>query len=346
MKKIYRLLWLALCAGAAVVLLCAAAGAVDLSQPCAVTVQAGGPDFAEDLAQADVVIDLYEIAGAYETEGYDALSWQFIAPYDELTIGDTMDADAWRSLAQSAAQIALTDGVPVVTGAPAGTRVEAMNDGTPLPPGLYLVIARGAQVEDYIVRGTDEDGSETLSTTAWSPEYVYSYLPELISLPSREDVVLSEDGDEESQPGDWIYDVTAALKPSRDPRNGFIRIDKTLLRYDSSETPMFVFDVEAELDGEVVFSDVLPMTFLSAGTKSITLEMPVGAVVTVTEQYSGASYRLVTEAEQTVTVTAEEIAAVSFTNDYTPSSSVGHGISNHFTYDGETWQWIQSDGDE
>ena len=72
--------------------------------------------------------------------------------------------------------------------------------------------------------------------------------------------------------------------------------------------------------------------------------LPAGSVVTVTEVYSGASYTLVSEGTQTVTLDSSATFRVEFENDYTPTRTGGHGIVNHFEYSDESgWGWTQLD---
>ncbi len=132
---------------------------------------------------------------------------------------------------------------------------------------------------------------------------------------------------------------------SREPRFGSVAIEKSLLTYESAEPATFVFDIRAELDGTVVYSNVIAMTFTSAGERRELIDrIPVGAEVTVREIYSGARYRSTAATEGTVVVSAEEIGVVSFENDYAETPTGGHGIINRFTFDGETWRWEQTDG--
>ena len=70
--------------------------------------------------------------------------------------------------------------------------------------------------------------------------------------------------------------------------------------------------------------------------------IPAGAKVTVTEVYSGAGYRLVSEPQQTAEISADEIVTVEFDNTYDHGLNPGYGVTNHFDYDeDEGWQWTQ-----
>lgn len=179
------------------------ARAVDLDQECSLTVS---PGEAEDLQNADVVLDLYQVARAVPVSGYDTYAYEAVAPYgdlaDALADSQSLTNEKYQELSQQAAEITLTQGNTIakkIDGASAGEKIEG------LEAGLYLVIARGSEIADYVTKAVDETGSEKLATIAWSDEYVYTYLPELISLPGKEAV----DGTiNTANPGDWLYDAS------------------------------------------------------------------------------------------------------------------------------------------
>lgn len=102
--------------------------------------------------------------------------------------------------------------------------------------------------------------------------------------------------------------------------------------------------MEAELDRdgktETVYSDVLTLSFSETGTKTLSVELPIGARVTVTEVYTGASYERSGGAQtQSVTVTADEVARVHFTNRWNGGTIGGTSVTNHFTFSIEKSQW-------
>ena len=62
----------------------------------------------------------------------------------------------------------------------------------------------------------------------------------------------------------------------------------------------------------------------------------------MTEVYSGAGYRLVSEPQQTAEISADEIVTVEFINTYDNGLNLGYRVTNHFDYDeDEGWQWTQ-----
>lgn len=309
------------------------ARAVDLDAECSLTVNAGSSQLAEDLERANVVLDLYKVADAVPVAGVDTYDYEMTEPYAKLEIPNEPAQEDWVALAQQAAEIALDGGIPAVAEAEAGKPVRH------LEAGLYLIIARGKDLEDYVTTVSDEDEIERIATVAESWEYKYTYLPELVSLPGKP---ADENGGlSTSNPGDWMYEVTINLKPSQSSRLNSIEIVKNLTGFNPGGPATFVFSVEATRNGWTVYSDVKSMVFTQAGTQSITIDnLPIGADVTVTEIYSGASYSLETPGTQTMKVSAEEVASVSFTNSPTTEIKTGGSITNSFSYDEEgDWIW-------
>ncbi len=164
-----------------------------------------------------------------------------------------------------------------------------------------------------------------------------------------------------SNPGEWIYELVgmdaAESKPALSGRFAALRIDKELTEYLTGKPATFVFTVEAMLRDSLVYSNVVSLTFTGPGTQSelIVDKIPVGAVVTVTEAYSGATYQVAADsaAVQTVTMTnaapedADFSNVASFRNLYDGSGRRGSAITNHFEYAddgtgaGPVWNWTQ-----
>ena len=317
-----------------------AAQAVDLSQKCGLTITSGT---IEDLKNANVVIDLYKVADAEANPDYDTYGYRLAPAYAGLQDGlaANPDNDGWRTLAAAAADVALKGEVPVAQ-VDDGVRIDNLDCG------LYLMIARGKDVKDYT--GTDEEGG--LVTIARSGEYVYSFFPELVSLPSTQNLT-GEPGQEiMTSDGTWLYDVSAVLKPAQAVRFGSLEIVKNLPVYDAAAPATFVFQVEAYTDetrSEVVYSNVASVSFTAAGSQSVLLEkvIPVGAYVEVTEVYSGTAYEVSGSGVQTAVIEAGSTASVNFTNTYNGGGNNGGAIINHFSYapdpdDPEKgWDWNQ-----
>lgn len=305
-----------------------AAELVDISRPCSLTVRcANAEELPEDLEKAGVVVDLYQVAGAVLSEDREWYSFALYPPFEQLELKNNLSAAQWRALSQKAAGIALSSGAvqPVRADIPIGTRIENLD------AGLYLMAARGGGLEDYVDTNADGD----IVTKACTGGYTYTFLPELIALPGS-----APDTDK------WLYDVEIVLKMQweKNEQYGSVKIVKTLEGYDGSHGPaVFVFDVEVELDGKNVYSNVVTIVFDKPGVEQLLVEgIPVGARVTVTEVYSGACYTLVTDKTKTVTISAaQEILTVSFTNRYDERPNGGHGITNHFRYGEDGWKLEQ-----
>lgn len=331
-----------------------AAGFIDLKNPCSMKilpVDPGETYLAEDLAEADIVYDVYQIAEAVEVPGYDTYTYEFVSnefgDYTGLEYNKDFTNEQWMQMAQKAAGLTLkTDGAPPVV-AEGVTNAEVKN----LPCGLYLVIARGRGIEDYFERVTDEEGNTTIVSIAYSDEHIYRFAPALVSLPGRQ----AAPGGSTSDTTPWVYDLTVTLKPEQGPRYGRLEIVKTLESYETRDPATFVFDVTATLPDRrdngkvnVVYSNVVTITFTEPGGKSVLLEkkLPVGASVTVREVYSGAVYEQTSVDPDPVTIAADEIVQVEFSNEYNEEHKGGGSVNNHFTYDGDTWvpEQIYDDG--
>lgn len=312
-----------------------AARAVDFDRECSLTVLSGSVDFEEELKDANVVVDLYQVAQAREVSGYDTYTYEFLEGFESLVLSENPDAEEWKSLSQKAAEIAFSGREPAVKGVPFGEKISGMKCG------LYLVIARGADVSDYVVTVEDEAGNKSLATIANSGEYTYSVAPALVSLPEKD---ADENGNiSTDSAGDWKYDVTAALKMERDVRYGSLEIVKTLKSYETKDPATFVFLVEAKTGDQLVYSDVASISFTSPGEKKTLLtRIPVGAEVTVTEIYSGAVYQPETGDTQKTVIAADEVVSVSFTNRYDETNNGGGAVTNHFEYNSDTgWGWTK-----
>ena len=333
---------------------------------CSLTIYPEDPDkeeadrFGEDLAEAGVVVDLYQIARAVKTSGNDTYHYELMPGYDLKIPGaegdqaerDQQFAGSWEALAQQAAGIVLDEnspGIPVTgSGVPAGSRIEGLD------AGLYLIVARGSElteVSDYKmeIRQEDVTGEESvkIATIASSGQHSYAFLPQLVSLPAKPadaDGVINT-----ANPGDWLFDMAVNLKPERLSRYGALEIIKTLSEYetmgDIRESATFVFEVTGRMNDEVVYSNVESITFTAAGQESVILDrIPAGAEVTVTEVYSGSSYELTVPGDRTAVIAADSVVSVEFENVYDGRRTNGHGIKNQFVYDEEAgrWNWYSS----
>ena len=302
------------------------AKAIDLSRKCSLTIKPGSDEL-KKLDQANLTIDLYKVADALPDSTYDTYSYDVadgvnlskdIETYEGLA---ELDNEDWRELAQDAAKSVLKEN--------AGIKPE--KDSKDLSCGLYLVVAHG-NLENYV----SENKDHKLVTVAYADEYKYSFLPQLISLPSTVKEI-GEDGFTTAG-GNWEYNVTVTtLKPSQELRFGDLEIIKDVVTFENTTDATFVFDVVARMDGqdEPVFSNVYAVTFSEAGRRKIEIKgkIPVTAKVTVKEVYSGASYEVTTDDTQTTVIKApgRDTASVTFENKYDKHRKHGYGIVNKFS---------------
>ena len=297
---------------------------VSLSTPCTVTVRPCGQEdraFAADVATAKVRVDLYRVAEAQANVGADGFRLTPVTPFEGLSIPSSPTADQWRRLAKAAGAVAFGQ-LDTLTPAYTGMADEAISG---LSAGLYVAIAHGDDITNYV-----QTEGETTLTVARSARYTYLYEPELVLLPARKE-----------GRSVWQYSLTVTLKPERAQRSGGVEVVKTLSTLTVGEKATFVFRVAVDDRPARVYA----LDFSEAGRASFRLEeLPAGASVTVTEVYSGASFRLTTPQEQTVTVAGDEVATVSFTNEYVPSDRTGYGILNRFVYAADGWQWNNGGG--
>ncbi len=289
-----------------------AANAIDPDRIGSLTINVSDTStYGADIQNASIHVNLYKIADMDNTGAFTSTSNFSEMKIEEIPSG----SEDWETSSLQAKQIVEEKQLD----ADGSFDVE---DGSgsyePLQHGLYLVLAQDTNTENYS----------------------YSFNPYIISIPDNYYYQTKDEKDDE-----WIYDVSAGLKPERTPRYGSLKIIKTLNAYNASlKETTFVFSVEGkDDDGNVVYSNVVSTTFDSTGSKEAILDqIPSGLHVTVKEVYSGASYTLVSDAEQYGTILADETIEVDFTNTYNDELKPGTGVTNHFDYsDDSGWIWTQ-----
>lgn len=330
-----------------------ASGELNLGKTNSLTVNAFDPanndedykeKFVEDLKSANVVVDLYKVANAKKTVGsdgyeHDGYDYELISGYESLHIsGKNMDSDAWYLEAQKAARIALgleseTGLTPDKRGSKAGTKIEDLS------AGLYLVIARSEELvetKDYVMPMYSNDDSETgeIGTSALSESKVYTFRPELISLPGL--LTGEERPAGETNSYAWNYDLSVNLKALQTERYGKLELKKTLQKYEASQKASFVFHVTAEQNGRVVYDNIFSVDLNGLGTKNVLdplLELPAGAKVTVEQIYGTPGYELVSAKSQEVMIPGGNTASLEFVSTYNKGQAGGGKvIKNQFTY--------------
>lgn len=312
-----------------------AATRIETERRCSLTVSldvagsAGSQDaYRQDFEQMVIPVSVYKVADVDVTG-------QRYTPTDNFTgmdfTGLMSDHEAaaavWNTLAEEAA--AMVD--PDTTKDSGNTEVKMQDAGisqgkvADLDTGLYLVMPGAVFNPDYTVR--------------------YTFMPYLTALPSSEYTLTGSGSDE------WNYDTVVGLKPDGEHQFGRLNITKSLLNYNETLGPTtFVFRIKGvDRDGITRYEEVESMTFSAAGSENITLEqIPAGLMMTVTEEYSGASYEYVGSNEEQVLIWSEEAvlvgagpeASVTFENRYGGGSQGGYGVTNHFESDGAGgWMW-------
>lgn len=288
-----------------------AANGIDVDEDCSIHFELSGDldkEFSE-LKDLEVPVKLYKVADVTVSGIYNSLE-EYKGLDLEKVDSDTTAAQ-WEEMAQKAQEI-VTE--------------------TKKEPTTEVVLENGKGVAENLKTGMYLVAAEEVLSTG----YAYQFTPFLISLPNNYYATSGND--------DWVYDVTTSLKPEKESRLGSLIIDKTLDSFNATlGSATFVFQIEAELDGENVYSDVVSMVFDAAGTKSLTVSgIPAGAQVTVTEVYSGANYELTTAASQNVTIVADSDEApeanavhAAFTNTYNDGMNGNASVVNHFSVNDE-----------
>ena len=147
---------------------------------------------------------------------------------------------------------------------------------------------------------------------------------------------------------EWVYELTGSkalgLKPQKTDRYGDLKIVKNLNVYNETiDGATFVFQVEAtktDIDTQetkTVYSNVVAIDFNAPGQKEVIIQdIPAGADVTVTEIYTGASYKLTSDVAKTTVIIADgedgAPATVDFSNTYDYRLNGGNGVVNSFIY--------------
>lgn len=347
-----------------------AQAAPDLETPCTLTIQRKS-----ETKQGDITVDLYKVAEAVPVNGYDAYQLELLDAYSgfesklDAAMGQGTQqpegANAlYRELAQDLAGAVLPKKAPPAGGTEQtlptpdySIEIPAAGNGkgtAQVLPGMYLVIAHGAGLspERYTTSVKEEGtGAEKIATAAYSGGYIYTYLPELISLPMRS---IGEGGTPTGSfgtdgKGEWLDILTVTLKSEEDTELAGLIIEKHFTNPDGAAIPGTegcVYQIEATLDGETVYSNSKALMYKDAvnGTGTVVLEkiIPVGAQITVTEVYDGAAFDIEDGADRTITAVSDGDGInnrVSFTNKANGNGTGGDIVENSFTDGDAGWNW-------
>lgn len=302
----------------------------------------GGDVAKADAVNADVVVNVYRIGSAEYISSYDTYDYAFdVDPFTglkSLYTPASMTGAKWQELANEAAKL-------VKKATPVASNVAVGEEITGLENGLYLVVA----------------------PTAFSNYYEYTFNPTIVSLPTKEPLKDSsgqpiKDADgypivaSSQQYGGWINKAEIQLKPEPEPLYGSLLIDKQVQKVSGNVEPAtFVFHVTGKtLEGED-FERYGSVYYTGGPSAPTTItHIPAGSVVTVSESYEGARYKLVKGDDEPKTIVAERIveaegsstpmAKAVFVNEPDGTTESGHGIENNFRLDKEgdgeqAWDW-------
>lgn len=309
---------------------------LDFGAACKLTVSVkfNDDDYKDDFSNMTVTVPVYRVADFVDVTG------QKFTPipafidmekdFQELNDISSVTAETLETLSKKAVEILASNPSIKENGIEDGNVYTAYVNGQQdgiiegLKPGMYLVAPEPCCNSDNTVQ--------------------YTFTPYLTILPGAE---YTSGGTVNK----WNYDDTKIfLKPDAVPLYGKLNIVKYLKNYNATlGDATFVFQIVGrdKTTKEVKYEEMASLTFSAAGTNTITLDkVPVGLDITVTEIYSGASYTIVGDKEQTVVwsdVAGAQEATVSFTNIYDGGNRSGYGVTNHFAADENGgWIWTQN----
>lgn len=287
--------------------------------------------FVADLATADVVVDVYQVATATKqsySEAYDyALGGSYRSDDNDALLASALrgaTTGAWQELA---AALAPTATLTAEGSIPAGGTLERLD------PGIYLVLAHGRGITD--------------AAQAVSATYAYTFSPALVAVPAW--------GTSAAEMADPTA-VTIDLKCERAPRYGSVQVVKTTV--DKAGKPAavqgdpvtFNFNIHGTQPDGTTYDNYLAVTLQpgeSSGTSTVLGHIPAGTTLTVTEVYGGGRYQQVgaVTADAGTTVRAGETLVFRAVN--TPTSRIygGNGVQNGFVYNQKgtgDWDFTQT----
>ena len=263
----------------------------------------------------DLVVKLYKVATVSEsgtftaTDNFSNMDVSSVAP-------GSGSAATWNQRAEEAFKMLSADDTADYTGSidlDGGSYTVTFSSedaDNPLKTGLYLIVPEAAD----------------------SNYCTYTFAPSLVSLPDNDFYATGSDA--------WIYDVEVSLKPEKTPRYGSLEIIKDLVNQNTTfgDETTFIFRIDID---PIIGEDsqkMVALNFNAAGTdRTVVDSIPAGALVTVTEVYSGAGYQLAagsSPTQQAPVIEADDVVSVSFQNESSGSATGGYGVINSFGLDG------------
>ncbi|MCR4951943.1 MAG: DUF5979 domain-containing protein [Solobacterium sp.] len=311
----------------------------------------GNEDDIADFEGVSASVDFYKLADAVKDPVYDTYGYDFKKGFENLMTDEELKnptAEVWKKACDRAASLIFGDFPADITPL---TRTFPLKSGEKceLESGLYLIIAHDDEgtpkkSDDGVVRGS-------ISTKM----YKYVYSPVLVSMPSKTG---RTDELAHTGIGEWTNEITVVLKPEKELMHGQLKIVKSVRTFESRTDATFAFKVDAWMPEDVdsngnptkyCYNNAVSMTFSANDLEDqfVILDgIPVGAVVEVTEVYTGASYKLVntTYSNENHVITIEDILTVTFENEHTHEDRTGYGVNNHFDKVDDNWIWLDPKG--
>ena len=225
-----------------------------------------------DLTKANVVVDLYKIAGVTKDPKFETYSFNFadmtafdndlVNRFKAAVTAENKNAVDWNKadetfadLGNEISKVVLQDiksDNPTFTAAVTAATAEGKITLSNVPAALYLMVPHGSDDDlktpaDYIIEKKQTDSEETwLRTIAKDEMWKYVFTPQLLSLPGK-----TMDADTQSYEvqqyntayGEWTNSITVVLKPAPEPNIGDLRIIKILDTFAGPDPATFEFEI-------------------------------------------------------------------------------------------------------
>lgn len=289
-----------------------------------------------ELKPEDVDVDLYRVAEAVKIPGYNVYGYKladnelgeairaYISGKDDWTIvkidgdevfrytpKDNPETDGWEAMRKLLLKEILVEGKDALSDQTVSMGKEITN----LKAGLYLYVPHTPTTalggNPFVTQVKVKDSDEiSFGSIAVSANYVYTFNPQLISLPALEGNV-----SDTTSGAYWSDDAQGIAKAEVSPRFADVQINKTLSEIQANSSLPVVFTISGiglDKDGkEVPVTRQVTMDFSAVGKKSETVygAFLAGRKITVTESYAGPGYKPVSD----LPVTIEEPVAGSVT---------------------------------
>ena len=274
-------------------------------------------DKSEQIASESVEVRLYKIASANKDSKYDTYNYTFDVEgftdlgkdFDQASIA----GEGWQEMADAAKELVTAETPVAASSVSATDEVGSLATFANIADGLYLVLV---------------DDTATAS-------YEYSFVPAIVSLPSKVDATGAMVFD--TSEGRWTntepeVPVVMFLKYQEKARHGDLVINKVVTDF-KGEPATFVFHVVDTATNGDIYDNYAAITYPDQTSTTLT-QIPAGIEITVSEVYFGARYEIDGPNDLVVTTVANESVSVSFTNAPNGSPTYGgHGIENHFVFD-------------